>query len=68
MNPSGVFFYLELWYFELVTLPSNLSAVNLKLFLGYKKLQLFGYVAWSFYVRFPFKKTALLTCMLFTIH
>lgn len=37
MNPSGVFFYSELWYLKLVTLPSNSSAVNLKLFVGYKK-------------------------------
>lgn len=56
MNSSGVFFYLELWYLKLVTLPSNFSAVNLKLFVGYKKTQLFGYVEWSFYVHFPSRK------------
>lgn len=65
-DPSGVFFDLELWYLKPVTLPSNLSAINLKLFVGYKKPQLCGSVAWSFYVHFLFTKTASLTNMLFT--
>lgn len=59
MNSSDIFFHLELWYLKLVILPSNLNAVNLKLFVGYKKTikkktkknQLFGYVAQS-YVHF----------------
>lgn len=66
MNPSGVFFYLELWYLKPATLPSNLSAINLKLFVGYKKPQLCGCVAQSFYAHFLFQKTAPLTSMLFT--
>lgn len=56
MNPSGVFFYLELWYLKPITLPSNLSAINLKLFVGYKKPQLCGCVTWSFLLTFFSRK------------
>lgn len=65
MNPSDIFFHLELWYLKLVILPSKLNAVSLKLFVGYKKPQLFGYMVQS-YFHLPFKKTASLTSMLST--